>query len=104
MEEALWRAVPCRCRKPAVLLERTDALYGEQLQLAPGAADSCSVAGAGSAGVSGGAGSGTAYPAAGQWQNTVRSRACRLCAGPVLAAAPVLCAAGRQWYGPCCDA
>ena len=34
----------------------------------------------------------------------VRSRACRLCAGPVLAVAPVLCAAGRQWYGPCCDA
>ena len=62
------------------------------------------VADAGSAGVSGGAGSGTAYPAAEQWQNTVRGRACRLCAGPVLAAAPVLCAAGRQWYGPCCDA
>lgn len=35
----------------------------------------------------GSAGPGAACPAAGQWQNTVRSRACRICTLPVLAAA-----------------
>jgi len=38
-------------------------------------------------GVFGSAGPGAACPAAGQWQNTVRSRACRICTLPVLAAA-----------------
>ena len=45
------------------------------------------VAGACGTGVFGSAGPGAACPAAGQWQNTVRSRACRICTLPVLAAA-----------------
>ncbi len=87
VEKALWRAVSGRGGQSAVLLERAAALYGEQLQLAPRDPYSGGVAGACGAGVFGSAGPGAACPAAGQWQNTVRSRACRICTLPVLAAA-----------------
>ena len=102
-KKALWRAVSGGGGQCAVLLERADALYGEQLQLAPGGPDSSGVAGAGSTGVSGSAGPGTASPAAGQWQNTVRSRACRICTLPVLAAAPCTgFTGGLSWAAPAC--
>ena len=87
VEKALWRAVSGRGGQSAVLLERAAALYGEQLQLAPRDPYSGGVAGACGTGVFGSAGPGAACPAAGQWQNTVRSRACRICTLPVLAAA-----------------
>ena len=59
----------------------------KKLQLAPRDPYSGGVAGACGTGVFGSAGPGAACPAAGQWQNTVRSRACRICTLPVLAAA-----------------
>ena len=86
-KKALWRAVSGRGGQSAVLLERAAALYGEQLQLAPRDPYSGGVAGACGTGVFDSAGPGAACPAAGQWQNTVRSRACRICTLPVLAAA-----------------
>ena len=85
LEKAYGRAVSGRGGQCAVLLERADALYGEQLQLAPRDPYSGGVAGACGTVASGSAGPGAACPAAGQWQNTVRSRACRIlhcaCAG-----------------------
>ena len=98
-KKALRRAVSRRGGQPAVLLERADALYGELLQLAPGAAHGSGLAGAGSAGVPCGAGAGAARLAAGQCKDPVCRRACCVCAVPVLAAAPGGRSADRHRLG-----
>ena len=75
-------------RQRAVLLEPADALYGEQLQLAPGTAYGSGLAGDGGAAVSGGAGAHSISAPAGKRAHPARSGACSLLSVPVLGAAP----------------
>ena len=81
-----------------VLLERADALYGEQLQLAQGTAYGSGLAGDGGAAASGGAGAHAVPAPAGKRPHPARSGACSLLPVPVLGTAPGASAVGsRLW-------
>ena len=95
LEKAYGRAVSGGGGQCAVLLERADALYGEQLQLAQGAAHSSGLAGAGGAVASGGAGAHAVPAPAGKRPHPVRRRSGSTLPVPVLGAAP--CSGPGGW-------
>ena len=94
LENACRRSAAGHSGQCAVLLERADALYGEQLQLAQGAAHSSGLAGAGGAVASGGAGAHAVPAPAGKRPHPARCGACSLLPVPVLGTAPGTSAVG----------
>ena len=102
LENACRRSAAGHSGQCAVLLERADALYGEQLQLAQGAAHSSGLAGAGGAVVFGGAGAHAVPAPAGKRPHPARCGACSLLPVPVLGAAPGAPAVGSgSWQRRC---
>ena len=95
LEKAYGRAVSGGGGQCAVLLERADALYGEQLQLAPGGPHRSGVAGAGSTVAAEQPCPGAVPAKAGKRPHPVRRRSGSTLPVPVLGAAP--CSGPGGW-------